>query len=94
MPQEPASASTGLGAKAEPEQLSPVTVVADEAVPAGREEKEDDAATMMPSWDDGVAYGIQRCWGAMTSFFQLVVNQLDQMSPLGSHLSESFLSSF
>jgi hypothetical protein len=30
----------------------------------------------------------------MTSFFQLVVNQLDQMSPLGTHLSESFLSSF
>jgi hypothetical protein len=94
VPQEPASASGGLGAKAETEPLSPVAMVADEDVPAGPEEKKDDAATMSPNWEEGVEFGIQKCWGAMTSFFQLVVNQLDQMSPLGTHLSESFLSSF
>ena len=58
MPQEPASASGGLGANAETEPLSPVTLAADEDVPAGPEEKEEDAVTIMPSWDEGVAYGI------------------------------------
>ena len=88
MPQEPASASGGLGATAETEPLSPVTLVADE-------EKDDDAAsTVMPRWDEGVTWGIQKCWGAMTSFFQLVVNQLDLMNPLGSQLNDSFLKMF
>ena len=45
-------------------------------------------------WEEGVAVGIQTCRGAPTSFFQLAVGQLDQLSPAGSTLSDTFLNQF
>jgi hypothetical protein len=48
----------------------------------------------VPTFDDGVAFGIQRCWGTMKAFFDLLVNQLDEMSPFGTNLSDHFLNHF
>ena len=68
--------------------LFPVTV-------AQSEEDENEAPNMEGvRWEEAVAFGIQTCWGALASFFQLVVDHLDQLSPLGSTLSETFLNQF
>jgi hypothetical protein len=38
------------------------------------EDSGDEARTVVPTFDDGVAFGIQRCWGTMKAFFDLLVN--------------------
>jgi hypothetical protein len=53
-------------------------------------ESVDETRTVVPTFDDGVAFGIQRCWGTMRAFFDLLVDQLDVMSPFGNNLSEYF----